>query len=104
MQVEHLAKSQDRIGDTPFAEAIALLLPGASRRQELALFDGRVQLRRLRDWKLGERPVPSWALDKLKSELAIWKARAETAIALADRTPVKRKGNRATLKQFRQAA
>lgn len=90
-----------RNGASPFGQLLELVLPGASNRQELAFFDNRTQLRRLRDWKLGTRPAPSWAYAKLQDEITRQQAAIETVKARIPSAP-KPRGNRATLRQYRQ--
>lgn len=86
-----------------FSELLQLVAPGASAREVQRLLEGRADLRRIGAWKSGLQWPADWAVELLVGK---WRARVdrgETVVAQLRPGPG-RKGHRATLKQFRQAA
>lgn len=86
-----------------FSELIRLALPGASAREVQAAFGPKADLRELANWKSGKRWPADWAVELL---VARWRQRVALGetVAARLRSGPGRKGNRANLKPFRQAA
>jgi hypothetical protein len=86
-----------------FRTALRLVAPGASARAVQKLFGPKADLRLISYWKAGKRWPPDWIVQVLQSELDKVAAQAVTTKARLQSGPG-RKGNRANLKPFRQAA
>lgn len=86
-----------------FAAGLAKLMPGASARAVQRFFEGRADLRAIAKWKAGKEWPADWAVQKVRTQLANEIAALET-VAAQLRSGPGRKGNRANLKPFRQAA
>lgn len=55
---------------TPCARALALLGIREIGQPAIALFDGRATYWQIKDWKLGRRGMPPWAVELLRDRLA----------------------------------
>lgn len=86
-----------------FEGALQDLLPGASARAVQRFFPRPVDLRLLAAWRAGTRWPADWAVAALQSELDKRISALATRKARIQSGPG-RKGNRANLKPFRQAA
>ncbi len=84
-----------------FDGALQDLLPGASARAVQRLFPRPVDLRDLAAWRSGAKWPADWAVAALQAELDNRIARLATRKARIQPGPG-RKGNRATLRQYRQ--
>jgi hypothetical protein len=99
-----MANFQARVHNgTLFRTGLHKIMPGASARAVQRFFDGRADLRAIAKWKAGKEWPADWAAEKIRAHIAREIAELET-IAAQLRSGPGRKGHRATLKQFRQAA
>lgn len=60
-----------------FELAIRALWPNASGQDLVALFDGRVAVTTIANWRAGRRGIPSWAIDRLHQRIDEHSAQAK---------------------------
>lgn len=55
--------------EKPFEMALHELWPDATGQDLVALFDGRVAVTTIANWRAGRRGIPPWAIDRLHQRI-----------------------------------
>ena len=58
-----------RVFATPAEQAIRWIAPNATGRELVTLFQNKVTRTTVIDWRSGRRPMPQWAIDRIKQLL-----------------------------------